>query len=158
MSDTPRYVGLLNALAISETIAHDFLEAWIAVTPDDGVRATLELISIREGEHGMALAKRVIDLGYPLEKRDDPGSVKRLEIAGSDLSDLEKMEALNLQRYFSDDTPDFFDTVFADHSIDPQTGALLGRHIAEERDTGRRLKALYEQLRAQAGHLATTDA
>src|SRR5437764_1172929 len=38
MSEKPRYVQLLNALSISETIAHTFLEAWIAVT-----RSSLQL-------------------------------------------------------------------------------------------------------------------
>jgi hypothetical protein len=32
--------------------------------------------------------------------------------------------------------------------VDPQTGGLLGRYIAEERDSGRRLKAEYEQMSA----------
>ena len=34
----------------------------------------------------------------------------------------------------------------SDESIDPQTGALLGRFIAEERDSGKRLRSAYQQL------------
>ncbi|MCX7064078.1 MAG: hypothetical protein NT024_05820 [Proteobacteria bacterium] len=37
--------------------------------------------------------------------------------------------------------------IFNDTSIDPVTGALLGRFIAEERDTTRRLQAAYERVR-----------
>ena len=40
--------------------------------------------------------------------------------------------------------------ILADTTIDPQTGALLGRFIAEERDTGRRLKACYQALKNSA--------
>ena len=34
--------------------------------------------------------------------------------------------------------------------LDPQTGELLGRYIAEERDSGRRLKVEYERVCASA--------
>ena len=37
----------------------------------------------------------------------------------------------------------------ADSSIDIQTGALLGRYIAEERDSGRLFQACYAQLCAE---------
>ena len=37
--------------------------------------------------------------------------------------------------------------MFADHSIDIRTGELLGRYIAEERDSARLLRRCYEQLR-----------
>jgi hypothetical protein len=149
--DKPSYLGLLNAVALGEAAAHCYLEEWIAVTPHEGVRATLRTVSAREGEHGMAFAKRINELGFTVKPKDDPGHAKRMEIAGADCSDLEKMEALGLGRLDSGDKPDIFDKFFADHTIDPQTGALLGRYIAEERDSGRILKACYEQLCAEAG-------
>ena len=154
MSDKPSFLGLLNAVALGEAAAHCYLEEWIAVTPHDGVRATLRTVSAREGEHGMAFAKRINELGYTLKHKDDPGQAKRMEIAGSDMTDLEKMEKFGLGRLDSGDKPDIFDKFFADHTIDPQTGALLGRYIAEERDSGRILKACYEQLCAEAGRPA----
>jgi hypothetical protein len=46
--------------------------------------------------------------------------------------------------------PDIFDGFFKDHTIDIRTGELLGRYIAEERDTARLLRSCYEQLKAQA--------
>ena len=154
MSDKPSYLGLLNAVALGEAAAHCYLEEWIAVTPHDGVRATLRTVSAREGEHGMAFAKRINELGYTLKVKDDPGQAKRMEIACSDMTDLEKMEKFGLGRLDSGDKPDIFDKFFTDHTIDPQTGALLGRYIAEERDSGRILKACYEQLCAEAGRPA----
>src|SRR3954451_12381489 len=151
MSEKPSFLGLLNALALAESEAHCYLEEWIAVTDHDGVRATLQKVSAREGEHGMTFAKRINELGYTVKPKDDPGAAKRMDIARSSMSDLEKMEAFGLGRLDSGDKPDVFDKFFADHSIDPTTGGLLGLYIAEERDSGRILRACYEQLCAEAG-------
>jgi hypothetical protein len=60
------------------------------------------------------------------------------------------MEALGLQSLTTDDQPDLFDDFFKDHTIDIRTGELLGRYIAEERDTGRLLRGCYECLRDAA--------
>jgi hypothetical protein len=152
MSEKPTFLGLLNSVSLGESAAHCYLEEWIAVTEHDGVRDTLQKVSVREGEHGKAFAKRINELGYNLKPKDDPGQAKRMEIAGScEMTDLEKMEAFGLGRLDSGDKPDVFEKFFADKTIDPITGALLGRYIAEERDSGRLLKACYEQLCAEAG-------
>ena len=45
-------------------------------------------------------------------------------------------------------TPDVFASFFDDTTIDPVTGALMGRYIAEERDTGRMLRACHAELAA----------
>ena len=66
----------------------------------------------------------------------------------SDRSDLKKMEKLKLNTLDTGDKPDIFDGFFKDHSIDIRTGELLGRYIAEERDTARLLRSCYEQLAA----------
>ncbi|MEA3055338.1 MAG: hypothetical protein QOD30_770 [Actinomycetota bacterium] len=158
MSDKPTFLGLLNSVSLAESAAHCYLEEWIAVTDHDGVRDTLQKVSVREGEHGKAFAKRINELGYNLKPKDDPGQAKRMEIACSDMSDLEKMEAFGLGRLDSGDKPDVFDKFFADKTIDPTTGALLGRYIAEERDSGRLLKACYEQLCAEAGRAPRSSA
>jgi len=52
------------------------------------------------------------------------------------------------------DVPDVFDNFFRDHTIDIQTGELLGRYIAEERDTIRLLQGCRAQLTAKAGDTA----
>jgi hypothetical protein len=150
VSDKPSYLGLLNGIALAESRAHRYLEAWIAVTPNPDVKAVLQTVSYREGEHGLAFAKRINELGYQLREKDDPAGAKAMEIAGSDLPDVEKFRKLGLDR-LEQDVLGLFDNVFADHSIDIQTGALLGRYIAEEYDTGRRLRACYEALAAGEG-------
>ena len=149
MSEKPSYLGLLNAIAVAEASAHEYLTAWIAVTPNPDVEAVLRKVAAREGEHGMSFAKRLDELGFQVRPKDDPKRAKRLEIAASDRSDLEKMKALGLHRLDTGDKPDIFDDVFRDHSIDVRTGELLGRYIAEERDTARLLRSCYRRLKQQ---------
>ena len=150
MAEKPSYLGLLNAIAVAEASAHEYLTAWIAVTPNPDVEAVLRKVAAREGEHGMSFAKRLDELGFQVRPKDDPKRAKRLKIAASDCSDLEKMEALGLHRLDMAEKPDIFDDFFRDHSIDIRTGELLGRYIAEERDTARLLRSCYEQLKEQA--------
>ncbi len=138
MGEKPSYLGLLNAVACAEANAHEYFTAWADVTPDDDVRKVLRIVATREGEHGMAFAKRIHELGFEVRPTEDPKHAGRMEIAKSDRSDLDKMEALGVLSFCTpDDEPDIFDGFFRDHSIDIQTGALIGRYIAEERDTGR---------------------
>ena len=59
MSDKPSYLGLLNAIAIAEAQAHDYLVAWADVTPSPDVRKVLLTVAAREGEHGMSFSKRI---------------------------------------------------------------------------------------------------
>ena len=159
MSDKPSYLGLLNAIAIGESQAHCYLSAWIDKTKDPDVKAVLSTVAAREGEHGMSFAKRINELGYAVLERDDGGAFdKRMAIASSDRTDLEKMEKLGLGRLDSGDKPDIFDSMFKDHSIDIKTGGLLGRYIAEERDSGRLLKCCYEELKARNGEAPAASA
>ena len=150
MSDKPSYLGLLNAIAVAEGRAHTYLCAWAARTPSADVRRVLLTVAAREGEHAASFAKRINELGYEVRDKDAGETGKALEIVTSDRSDLEKMKALKLHRLDTGNEPDIFDNFFADHSIDIQTGELLGRYIAEERDTARLLRSCYEQLKAAA--------
>ena len=112
MSDKPSYLGLINAIAVGESRAHAYLTAWAQVTPDADVRAVLCTVAAREGEHGMSFAKRVNELGYSVREKEDPGFAKRMRIASSDRTDLEKMEKLGLDRLDTGEGPDIFDDVF----------------------------------------------
>jgi len=154
MGEKPSYLGLLNAISLAESEAHEYLTAWAAVTTHEGVKQTLLTVAAREGEHGMSFAKRINELGYNLRPgADDPKRAERLSIACSaEISDYDKMHALGVARIAEDagkDGPDVFDKFFSDHSIDIQTGELLGRYIAEERDSGRRLRACYLAVTAE---------
>lgn len=150
MSDKPSYLGLLNAISLAESRAHCYLTEWAAVTPDPEVRRVLLTVAAREGEHGMSFAKRVNELGYEVRPKEADDLDKALATVRSGLTDLEKMEALGLDRLDTGDKPDLFDGFFTDHSIDVRTGELLGRYIAEERDSARMLRRCYEALRDAA--------
>ncbi len=147
MSDKPSYLGLLNAIAVAETDACAYLTKWAEVTPRPDVRNVLHTIALREGEHGMAFEKRVDELGFGLLPRPDPKQAERMAIAGSTaLSDREKFEALDLGRAPTNGTRDIFDGFFENKDLDPVTGGLLGRYVAEERDSGRKFAACYSLL------------
>jgi hypothetical protein len=150
MSEKPSYLGLLNAISLGESEAHCYLNAWVAVTPSDDVKAVISTVALREGEHGLAFAKRINELGYSVQPRENAKFAELMEIAGSSRSDLEKMELLGLGRQ-NDSEPDIFSNMFANKDIDITTGQLLGRYIAEERDSGRLLRSCYQQLKTGAG-------
>ncbi|HEV2368415.1 MAG TPA: hypothetical protein VGR90_00990 [Acidimicrobiales bacterium] len=150
VSDKPSYLGLLNAVSLAESRAHCYLTEWAGVTRDAEVRRVLMTVAAREGEHGMSFAKRINELGYELRPKADESGDRALEIVRSGRSDLEKMEALGLHKLDTGSEADVFDGFFKDHSIDIRTGELLGRYIAEERDSARLLRQCYDCLRAAA--------
>jgi Mn-containing catalase len=149
MSDKPSYLALLNAIALNETRAYDYLQGWIATTPDPDVRDVLRTVAAREGEHGMTFAKRINELGFEVREKDDQGLEERVPIALSpDISDIDKFERFGLHEL--EKTLSYFDDIFKDHSIDIHTGELLGRYVAEEHDSCRLLRGCYDRLVAQA--------
>lgn len=143
----PSYLGLLNAIAVGETSAEPVFLAWASATKDKRLAKTLRFVAMREGEHGKAFAKRMLELGYEVRAPlgDEPS--KALKTAASDKTDVQKFRSLKLGR--PSGKTDVFDTMFADKTIDPATGALLGRYIAEERDSVQRLAAEYDRLVAK---------
>jgi hypothetical protein len=146
MDTKPSYLGLLNAIAVGEAHGEALFDAWAAVTPDDEVRAVLHTVARREGEHAKSFAKRIDELGFTVRDRAEPGSAERLDIARSTAwSDRRKLEELGFARD-PGSGPDLFARFFEDLTIDIATGELLGRYIAEERDTGRRLRACHAAL------------
>jgi len=151
MSDKPSYLGLLNAISVAETDAGQYLASWAAVTPSKDVQAVINTIALRETEHGLAFAKRIDELGYTVVPKPDPKHAERMAIASSTaLSDKEKFEALGLGKAPQNGAPDIFDKFFENKELDPVTGGLLGRYVAEERDSGRKFAACYSILCADA--------
>jgi len=156
MTDKPSYLGLLNAISVAEGDAHCYLSAWAGATTRDDVRAVISTVALREGEHSLAFAKRMCELGYDVMRREDPKSAERMAIAASTtLSDLEKFEQLGLGEPEVEGRPDIFAGMFADTTIDIQTGGLLGRYIAEERDSGRMFRACRQALEAECASAGT---
>lgn len=146
----PSYIGLLNSIAVNEAKGERLLNTWAAHTQDAELKSALKFVAVREGEHAWAFTKRLCELGYDVDEarafqvfKDFDGL---LACAASDASDFDKVA-----RLAGNDTDganeDPFGGFFKDTSIDPETGALLGRYIAEERDSGRRLRAAYQRIR-----------
>ena len=157
MSDKPSYLGLLNAVSVAESDAGQYLAAWAAVTPSADVRAVINTVALRECEHGLAVAKRIDELGYTVIPKHDPQLAGRMVIAASTaLSDKEKFEALRLGQPPQNGVRDIFDSFFENKDLDPVTGALLGRYIAEERDSARKLAECYAVLCAEAERTTKT--
>jgi rubrerythrin len=156
MSDKPSYLGLLNAVSNAEGTANTYLRAWADVTPSADVRRVLLTVAAREGEHAASFAKRINELGYEVRRppEEDERCAKAVALVTQDCSDLEKMTALKLHKIDTGSKPDIFDDFFKDHTIDIRTGELLGRYIAEERDSGRLLRSCYDQLVAANGGAA----
>jgi rubrerythrin len=151
MSDKPSYLGLLNAIAVGELGGEVLFNEWAAATPDDNVRAVLQTVALREGEHAKAFAKRIDELGFNVIPKDDPALPDRCEIAGStNLSDCEKFDRLGFNRAAPTDT-DIFSKFFEDVTMDIRTGELMGRYVSEERDTGRMLRECYSVISTQNG-------
>lgn len=153
MSDKPSYLGLLNAIAVGENRGYQLLSTWAGCTGNAELANVLNVIALREQEHAAAFEKRICELGYSVRRKDDPTFDARLEAAGSEISDRKKFKrVLGVRKNNADSSnqPDQFTKFFDDPNIDIQTGALLGRFIAEERDSGRRLRAAYKSLNGRA--------
>ena len=147
----PTYLPLLNSIAVNEAKGQKLLQTWADTAKDPQLKSALEFVAIREGEHAMAFTKRICELGYKVDEasayqvfKDFPGL---LACAGSDATDAEKVAMLGGD---GGEGKDPFRGFFNDTTIDPQTGELLGRYIAEERDSGRRLRCEYDRVCANA--------
>jgi rubrerythrin len=149
MENKPSYLGLLNAIALAESEAECYLSAWAEVTPHDDVRQVLRTVALREGEHGKAFAKRICELGFDVVPKDNDDLGWRMDVAASrEFSDAEKFAKLKVGQQ-PVDGDDVFAGMFRNPDIDIQTGALLGRYIAEERDSGRMLRSCCETVTAR---------
>ncbi len=150
--ETPTYLPLLKRIAQGEAGAGEYLRAWADSTDDPDVAQVLNVVALRESEHGLAFEKRICELGFVLDPSVDAELAGKVEIAGSDRTDLEKFQDLGLAALLEpgDDTADPFPAMFEDNSIDIQTSALLGRFVGEERDSGRLLLGCYQALKQGA--------
>jgi rubrerythrin len=146
MSEKPSYLKVLNAIAVGEARGHALFDAWAKATSDAELAATLKVVAIRECEHAAVFTKRLCELGYDVREKPAADFEARLQKLQSDASDAEKFESVF--GYGRERGDEGLGGIFADTTIDPVTGKLLGRFIAEERDTRRRLQSAYERIKA----------
>ena len=150
-TEKPAYLGLLNAISLAETNAGQYLEAWANVTPDEELACTLRLVAARERSHGEVFCRRIAELGYTLKPKRDPADGERLaKYADPRISDLEKVGPERAGGEVRDTFREIREKM-ADGEYDPMTCNLLGWYIAEEEDSGRRLREAYACVREKAG-------
>ena len=144
----PKYLGLLNAISNAESAAGIYLEAWADVTPNTDLACTLRLVAARERSHGDVFCRRISELGFELRRKVDPRNAEQLaKLSNPNISDLEKIPARG-----EGDSDPFGDTRrrIAEGEFDPMTANLLTWYIAEEMDSGRRLRETYDCVREMA--------
>ena len=145
----PSYLGLLNAISLAESAAGVYLEAWADVTPNEDLAATLRLVAARERSHGEVFCRRIAELGYSLRRKPDPRGAEQLaKLSNPHISDLEKIPPRS-----EEDSDPFSDIRrrMAEGDFDPMTVNLMNWYIAEEKDSGRRLREAYDCVREAAG-------
>lgn len=173
MATKPTYVGLLNAIANGERGGHQLFSSWSAATKNKELKKTLDAVAIREMEHSWAFEKRLSELGFSLRPPADESGrqalAQQVELLSSKASDTEKFASFGIAKpgkgkegkkaskkgakkagkNAADAEPDKLLKILADPNIDPITGALMGRFIAEERDTGRLLRKAFKVCQQQ---------
>lgn len=141
--DRPGYIKMLSMIAVGEARGAEAFKCWAQTTEHEAFAGTLNTIAIREAEHASAFEKRLCELGYPVDGSVDADFESMMQVFESDASDIEKLICFGADKAVFDDP---FDDVFKDKTIDPQSGALLGRFIAEERSSIAMLQDCYKQL------------
>lgn len=145
--ERPAYIKMLGDIAVGEARGAEAFKCWAQTTKHEEFAKSLNIIAIREAEHASAFEKRLCELGYPCEGALGADFVTMMEMFESDASDIEKLECFGAHKPVFDDP---FDDVFKDKTIDGQTGALLGRFIAEERSSIAMLQNCYKHLSGSA--------
>jgi hypothetical protein len=150
-AEKPPYLGQLNAISLAETSAGVYLRAWADATDDDDLACTLRFVAARESSHGEVFCRRLNELGFDVKPKHDPAAEKRLaRLANPKIADVDKLPSR------AEETEDPFADIRAkldDGVYDPMTANLLTWYIAEEYDSGRRLREAYACVREKAnGH------
>jgi ferritin len=146
-TEKPSYLGLLNAISLAESAAGVYLEAWANATSDEDLASTLRLVAARETSHGDVFCRRLCELGYELRDKADPKAAQRLaRYANPKVPDIEK---IGPEREEADPFGDIREAM-ADGRYDAMTCNLLQWYIAEEEDSGKRLRHAYAKVRAKA--------
>ncbi len=149
----PHYLELLNTIAIQERGAGVFLKAWAEKTPDEGLRADLELVARRETSHYDVFARRIEELGFSLEDREMPEAEERRRVLGSDMSDMEKI-AWRKAQMAGQKGPSIrerYVAAAADETVDALTQSFLRWFADVEADSGALLEQAYKRIEAQGG-------
>ncbi len=149
MSEKPSYIGLLNSISLAESNAGVYLSAWADATDNDDLACALRFVAARESSHGEVFCRRLCELGFDLRHKADPGSDKRLaKYANPKICDMDKIPQ---KSELAGDPFVDIKAQIAEGVFDPMTTNLMTWYLAEEYDSGRRLREAYDCVRARAG-------
>jgi hypothetical protein len=146
--EKPPYLGQLNAICLAETSAGVYLRAWADATDDDDLACTLRFVAARESSHGEVFCRRLNELGFDVKPKHDPGAEKRLaKLANPRIADIDKLPG----RAEGEEDPFAEIRASLDEGVyDSMTANLLTWYVAEEYDSGRRLREAYACVREKA--------
>ncbi len=148
MPDQPEYLELLNDIRLQEYRAGIYLKAWAEKTEHPGLKACLSLVAERETSHGDIFGRRIRELGGAPEDRDDTLFNERLRVAGSDMTDAEKIVWMRdaQTRVTLPTVRQRYEAAAEDESVDQLTRSLIKWFTEVEDDSGASMRAVYAEI------------
>ena len=148
MTAKPDYVNLLNDICQQEARAGIFLKAWADKTDNPDLKQCLTFVAERETSHGDIFERRIRELGFSAEETEDPIFAERLQVAGSDMSDAEKIVWMR-QAQTRVTLPTVrmrYEEAAEDESVDQLTRSLIKWFTEVEDDSGASMRSVYAQI------------
>ena len=148
MTAKPDYVNLLNDICQQEARAGIFLKAWADKTDNPDLKQCLTFVAERETSHGDIFERRVRELGFSTEETEDPIFADRLQVAGSDMSDAEKIAWMReaQTRAVKPTVRERYEVAMEDESVDALTRSLIRWFTDVENDSGTSMRSVYAQI------------
>ncbi len=148
MPDKPEYIDLLNDIRLQEQRAGVFLKAWADKTEHPGLRGCLSFVAERETSHGDIFDRRIRELGGTPEDKDDALFHERLQVAGSDMTDKEKIVWMReaQTRVTLPTVRMRYEAAGEDESVDQLTRSLIKWFTEVEDDSGTSMRAVYAEI------------
>lgn len=145
------YLKLLRGIAKGEGEGQELFERWAETTKDKEVEKDVRIRALREGEHSIMFRKRVQELSGedpypkgipPLNPEKGLGRTLKI-VTDPNMSDEAKYKKMGMHHSIDMQEEKLLTPMFDDQTLDVQTGALMGRWIAEERDSARKHARFY---------------
>ncbi len=148
MPDKPEYIDLLNDIRLQEHRAGIYLKAWADKTGHPGLKGCLSLVAERETSHGDIFERRIRELGGAPEDKDDPNFSERLRVAGSDMTDADKIVWMReaQTRVSLPTVRQRYEAAAEDESVDRLTRSLIKWFTEVEDDSGASMRAVYAEI------------
>ena len=148
MPDKPEYIDLLNDIRLQEHRAGIYLKAWADKTGHPGLKGCLSLVAERETSHGDIFERRIRELGGAPEDKDDPNFSERLRVAGSDMTDADKISWMReaQTRVSLPTVRQRYEAAAEDESVDRLTRSLIKWFTEVEDDSGASMRAVYAEI------------